>query len=340
MIIPVGGFLGAGKTSLILAAARLLTSRGIKTAAILNDQGDDLVDVSWMRAQGIQTDQVAGGCFCCLFSELIAAAERLRDHSVETIFAEAVGSCTDISATTLQPLKLYHRDHFRVAPYTVVVDPHSCSDPGDAFLFQKQLEEADLVCFTKADLYSEFPLISNQPVQRLSSRTGQGVSGWLHEVMAGNHPSGTKILDIDYQQYAEAEARLAWLNCRVLLQLKIALSPSAVVGPFLDNLDQALSAGQLEIAHLKLTDDTASGFLKAAITRNGQSPTVEGNLAASPSDVHELLLNIRASGNPSSLRHIVEQHISQLPGHSETRHMQCFSPAAPHPEYRFSEVTI
>src|SRR5450432_1818167 len=62
----------------------------------------------------------------------------------------------------------------------------------------------------------------------------------------------------------------------------------------------ALSAGQLEIDNLKLADDTASGFLKAAITRNGQSPTVEGNLAASPSDVHELLLNIRASGNPSS----------------------------------------
>jgi hypothetical protein len=53
----------------------------------------------------------------------IDAAVRLSAHAPEVIFAEAVGSCTDISATTLQPLKLYHKDRFRVAPYTVLVDP-------------------------------------------------------------------------------------------------------------------------------------------------------------------------------------------------------------------------
>jgi G3E family GTPase len=107
MIVPLGGFLGAGKTSLILAASRFLERRGIRSAAILNDQGSELVDTHWVRSQGMQADQVVGGCFCCLFSDLIDAAERLRAYSPEVIFAEAVGSCTDISATTLQPLKLY-----------------------------------------------------------------------------------------------------------------------------------------------------------------------------------------------------------------------------------------
>src|SRR5579863_10764442 len=120
LIIPLGGFLGAGKTSLILTAARLLEERGKKCAAILNDQGRDLVDTVWAESNGIDADQVSGGCFCCLFSDLIDAAERLRAHSPDVIFAEAVGSCTDISATTLQPLKLYYGDMFRVAPYTVL----------------------------------------------------------------------------------------------------------------------------------------------------------------------------------------------------------------------------
>ncbi len=47
----VGGFLGAGKTTLILKAAKLLQSRGVKVAAVLNDQGDDLVDMELAREQ-------------------------------------------------------------------------------------------------------------------------------------------------------------------------------------------------------------------------------------------------------------------------------------------------
>src|SRR3954453_22334225 len=153
LIIPLGGFLGAGKTSLILAAAGFLNQRGIKSAAILNDQGTELADTRWVQAQGLQADEVIGGCFCCLFSEMVDAAEGLRAHSAEVIFAEAVGSCTDISATTLQPLKLYHKDRFRLAPYTVLVDPSRVQQLSSglrnadfAFLFEKQVEEADLIC--------------------------------------------------------------------------------------------------------------------------------------------------------------------------------------------------
>lgn len=64
-IVPIGGFFGAGKTSLIVAAARLLHGRGVKAAAVLNDQGAELVDPSFVEANGIPAGQVAGGCFCC-----------------------------------------------------------------------------------------------------------------------------------------------------------------------------------------------------------------------------------------------------------------------------------
>jgi G3E family GTPase len=65
-IVVVGGFLGAGKTTLILAAARVLQARGVRTAVILNDQGGELVDTRLAEAQGVAADQVTGGCFCCL----------------------------------------------------------------------------------------------------------------------------------------------------------------------------------------------------------------------------------------------------------------------------------
>lgn len=345
VIVPLGGFLGAGKTSLILAAARILEGRGIKTAAILNDQGSELVDTHWVRSRGIVADQVMGGCFCCLFSDLVQAAERLRAHCAEVIFAEAVGSCTDISATTLQPLKLYHRDQFQLAPYTVLIDPARANElnaPGAdadfAFLFQKQLEEADLICFSKSDLYSDFPAISPAAARCVSACSGDGVSAWLNEVLAGTTQSGTKILEIDYQHYARAEARLAWLNCSASLTLKTPLSPAAVVGPLLDNLDQALTEKGFQIAHLKISDDTASGFLKASVTRNGQAPNLQGDPSSSPAKVHDLLLNIRAGGEPEELRRIVETNFLSLPGFVEVNSMQSFKPSPPKPEHRLSEV--
>jgi hypothetical protein len=43
-VVLVGGFLGSGKTTLILAAARQLQQRGLRSAMVWNDQGVDLVD--------------------------------------------------------------------------------------------------------------------------------------------------------------------------------------------------------------------------------------------------------------------------------------------------------
>ena len=127
----VGGFLGAGKTSLILAAARVLERQGLRAAAILNDQGDDLVDTRIAREHGLAADQVAGGCFCCRFSDLLEAAERLEAYEPDVIFAEAVGSCTDLAATVLRPLMSEYAGRFRVAPLTVLLDPVRVTSPLD-----------------------------------------------------------------------------------------------------------------------------------------------------------------------------------------------------------------
>jgi hypothetical protein len=312
----------------------------MRAAAILNDQGQHLVDTEFIGANGITADQVTGGCYCCRFSELVEAAERLRAHSPDVIFAEAVGSCTDISATTLQPLKLYYSQQFRLAPYTVLVDParerEGDQSPDLSFLFRTQIEEADLICFTKMDRPTEVPKVAG--VRYLSALTGQGVAEWLDEVLGGEIPSGSKILDIDYERYARAEAALAWLNCSATVKLRPALSPSLLIGPLLEEMERALTAEGLQIVHLKLADDSPSGYLKASIVSNGEEPVVQGMLDASPAGVHQLLLNVRVEGDPATLRRIVEEQLAKLPGKMEVRNMQCFSPAPPKPEHRMAAV--
>jgi len=341
-LIFVGGFLGAGKTTLILRAAALLRERGLRVAVIANDQDSSLVDSRLAEAQNIQTGEVAGGCFCCRFSDLMAAADALAAYQPEIIFAEPVGSCVDLSATILQPLKASFRHRYRLAPLTVLIDPEMAArvyagraDPDVSYLFRQQVAEADLICASKVDRYPACDL--PVPIEfQVSALTGAGVAQWLAEVMSSRRVVGAHLLDVDYQRYAEAEASLAWLNLHADVDLAEPLSPAMLVGPLLEDLDRSLTAAGISIAHLKVFDQSASGYVKASVCANGEEPVPMGDLAASPEPRHELVVNLRAIGDPERLLAMVRQSLAAIPGSIRERHARCFRPAPPKPEHRFT----
>jgi hypothetical protein len=305
LVAVVGGFLAAGKTTLILKAARILQARGVRAAAVLNDQGDELVDTELARRSGMPTDQVAGGCFCCRFPDLLDAMERLAAASPEIIFAEAVGSCTDIAATTLRPLLRDYGGRYRVAPLTVLVH-ETPDDPELRFLFDHQVAEADLLVHRDVD-----------------------VSWWIEQLMS--LPAGTKRIDVDYTRYAAAEAALGWLNARATVRPRPAVAPAQIVGPLVDSLDAELTAAGIRIAHLKAMAHCEAGYVKAALTANGGEPSVEGSLDASPAAELEVLVNLRALGDPERLREIVEAVFDKLRARPV---VQAFRPAPPVPYQR------
>lgn len=337
-IVPIGGFLGAGKTTLILSAARLLRQQGLKPAAILNDQGDELVDTVYARARDLDVSEVTGGCFCCRFSDFLDAAGELSRYAPDVIFAEPVGSCTDLSATILQPLKSGYLDQYRLAPLTVLVDPgratEEARDPHIDFLFERQIAEADLVAFSKCDRYTSFPPLAEKETRYLSAFDGRGVAAWLDEILSGTIPVGREILDIDYEEYARAEAALGWLNWSASIEVFPTLSPAHLVGPFLDDLQEAFA----EIVHLKVIDRTGRAYVKAAVTGRRDEPVAEGDLAASPESVHELCVNLRAALPAGELEARFRARLDKLPGRRVEERLQCFSPAPPRPEHRHAHV--
>lgn len=344
-VVIVGGFLGAGKTSLIVAAAQLLRERGLRTGIILNDQGRDLVDTLYAEAQTLEAREVTGGCFCCRFSELLSRLEDLRtSSSPDVIFAEPVGSCMDIAATVLRPLQEEFA-HYRLAPFTVLVDPlrstellRGTIDPNVEYLLSEQVKEADIVCVSKTDVYHEnLPLLGSR-ARYLSAKTGQGVKEWVSEVFSESIESAANALSLDYERYARAEAALAWLNLSFTFEPQVPLSPASVIGPFLDAVDRALTAAGIRIVHLKLIDRSPVGWLKAAICRNGDEPIVDGPIDASPAKHHELLLNLRAVSAPAAVADIVRRELQSLAGATSGVRLECFAPAAPVPERRIVDT--
>ncbi len=341
----VGGFLGSGKTTLILHAAALLREQGLRVAVITNDQDSGLVDTKLSEAQDVYTREVAGGCFCCRFSDLLEAADQLADFQPDVIFAEPVGSCVDISATIMQPLKAYHRDEYRLAPFTVLIDPELAArvnenriDPDVAYLFKNQLAEADIICVTKLDRYAITPELPVPVDFWLSAMTGQGVREWAAEVMNSSRIVGARLLDVDYSRYAEAEAALGWLNIHAQIELNQAASPAMIAGPLLDELDRRLSEAGVSIAHLKVFDQAGGSYVKAGICANGDEPVPEGDLMASAENSHELVINLRAIGDPELLSAIVRNALAEIAGTVKVQHEGAFRPSPPKPEHRFPET--
>ncbi|MBW2368776.1 MAG: hypothetical protein JRH15_12915 [Deltaproteobacteria bacterium] len=61
-LITISGFLGAGKTTLILNLAEAITARGVRVAILVNEIG---IDDQFMEANDLNVRQLLNGCICC-----------------------------------------------------------------------------------------------------------------------------------------------------------------------------------------------------------------------------------------------------------------------------------
>jgi len=293
--IPLGGFLGAGKTTTMLAAAKILESRGERVSLVTNDQGSDLVDTQLAKESGLAgIGEVTGGCFCCRFDDLAEVVIRLTEQVNPTIvIAEAVGSCTDLQSTVVKPLRRLYGDALRTGPLTVTVDPVRLRaldtltkrlgvEPDLAYLFRHQLDEADIIGVNKIDLLSA-PVLSaltddlsarfpHARIVTYSAATGTS----LNELIAswGTAVSEHDAFDIDYDRYAHAEAELAWTNQTFTLTGR-GFSALEWAKVLLEHLGAAIDAEDAAIGHIKLRVAAADGAVKASLTQAGAAPTFD-----------------------------------------------------------------
>ena len=271
--VMLGGFLGAGKTTAIARLARAYQTQGLNVGIVTNDQASDLVDTHTLRAQGFQVGEVAGACFCCRFDELTKVVEQLAAHlKPDIILCEPVGSCTDLVATVIQPMVRMHEGRFDVAPYGVILkpshgrrilrnEPRAGFSPKAAYIFKKQLEEADFLIINRIDQLTveevdELAALLEAaqpgvPLLRTSARTGEGFDGLL-EMLDQRGAFGRRILDLDYDVYAEGEAELGWLNSSLRITAGESFQLDDLLLDIVGRLRSSLAQAGAETAHLKI----------------------------------------------------------------------------------------
>ena len=362
--IMIGGFLGAGKTTAMLRLGEHLTQQGKRVGLITNDQSQGLVDTSLAVAHGFPVQEITGGCFCCRFNSLTDAAERLtRDARPDVFIAEPVGSCTDLRATVQYPLSRMYGDHYSVAPLSVLVDPFRALrvlgldtargfSPKVLYVYRKQLEEADIIVVNKSDLMTldqlarlvdalreRFPAAE---VMTASARTGANLEAWFDRITSTGLAS-RPAMDIDYDIYAEGEALLGWLNATVQLHAAAPFDGNALLRDLADRIRAAAADDALEIAHLKMTLAPDEGADIGALNLVRTAGTVElSHRLADPVEAGELIVNLRAEGDPDRLRAIVEAAIGEAAAAHQTTstivHCEHFRPGRPEPTHRFATL--
>lgn len=92
-LLLISGFLGSGKTTLLLEIARRLAAGSQKIAIIENEVGEVGIDGQYLRQEGLEVQEMFGGCVCCTLSvDLVTTLKKLdRLVQPETVILEATG---------------------------------------------------------------------------------------------------------------------------------------------------------------------------------------------------------------------------------------------------------
>lgn len=64
-IIQIAGYLGSGKTTLVVALGKEISGAGHKVAILVNEVGEVPVDGKVIEEFGLTVKDIGGGCICC-----------------------------------------------------------------------------------------------------------------------------------------------------------------------------------------------------------------------------------------------------------------------------------
>ena len=193
-VLCIAGFLGSGKTTVLLEVARAMAEDGSRLAVIENEIGEVGIDGGYIREQGLPVQELFGGCICCTLQ--VGLVETLleveRRYEPDWVIVEPTGlaapgdilelvvdHCPDVDRMRVLTLV----DAVRWPMLLEIVEP----------LVTSQLEAADIVAVNKVDDVDEESLASvmtsvgrlagTATVLPVSATTGAGMKRLLGAIV-------------------------------------------------------------------------------------------------------------------------------------------------------------
>lgn len=350
----LSGFLGSGKTTAIQYACHELIKTQKKVGVITNDQGISLVDGDFFEHLNIPNRQVVNGCFCCNYNDLDKSIQSLiTTNKPDIIFAESVGSCTDIVATVVKPLFNFYPEvqvtfstfaDVRLLRILLKGDAH-IFDESVTYIYFKQLEETDIIVISKIDLIDNETL--REIKQMMNEKYGDKIllyqnsldpiciQQWLH-VLDNQLIEKPPSLQIDYEVYGDGEAKLAWHDQAIEIYSPNYNALQAAVN-LMRKIYQNIHLNKYPVGHLKFL---LNGEKKISFTYAPDEELLD-TIENKKNHAATLLINARVQTAPERLSQLISEAIKEIEIKSNckigVKSLASFQPGFPRPTYRIAE---
>ena len=160
-ITQIAGFLGCGKTTLLLRLSKKLSDGGKrKVALIVNEIGEIPVDGKIIEESGLRVKDIGGGCICCEIASTFAKTiyTLYKDFHPEHILVEPTGVA--VPHQVKLAARMSGRDaKISIGPAVVLFDATRPAELLDmdmlGQLVTSQVKDADVLAISKVDIVSE-----------------------------------------------------------------------------------------------------------------------------------------------------------------------------------------
>jgi G3E family GTPase len=187
-LLLITGFLGSGKTTLIIKLAQAATARAKRVAIVVNEIGEIGIDDRLMRQLELNVWELVNGCICCTLSgDLVTTLQKLdANYAPDLVIVEPSGAADPKNILSALP---YYRGRPLEGLYTAtIVDPLRVQMLVEVLtpLITSQIQHADLILISKRDLAS--------PAEIEAARQA-----------AQEHNPGARVMTIDAQHQLEPD---------------------------------------------------------------------------------------------------------------------------------------
>ena len=186
----LGGFLGTGKTTLLMRLVSMYSEAGKKVAIIVNEAGSVGVDGTTIKGKGYNAIELPQGCICCTLVGALqeSVVQIVKDYSPDVLIIEPTGLALPESVkSSIEIIKGKFIDYDKIDVIAMLDGPRY-----DIFVtkkkdfYVKQLSGSDIIAINKKDLTppekmeeitewlkSTFPGVRIVP---MCATTGEGVN--------------------------------------------------------------------------------------------------------------------------------------------------------------------
>lgn len=279
----LSGFLGSGKTSLILRLGKHFAENlGKKVVIIVNEIGEIGVDGDYLKKLGMNSYEITEGCICCTLKRDLEStvSEITSAFKPDYIFIEPTGIA--FPSVIRKTVRKANIEPLVIGVVDLVRFPNLYKESKE--FIERQLKEVEIVALNKIDVIkskAEIDFITEivkqlSPTAKIiftSAKTGEGFNELVE--LLDLTPKKSEVLEEFLDTTVESGA--FWYSNKFFIKFFKPIASIELKKLFVELMEE-LKSFSGNIQHYKMLISSENGVLKFGLTRKDEAVNIDGKI--------------------------------------------------------------